>query len=73
MALVRVGTTALRDPDGNFLPSVPLYADLQDNEVEESRLTKTAEKSCDEFLKIFGVKINKYIYDCKNAGIEIGD
>ena len=73
MALVRVGTTALRGPDGNFLPSVPLYADVPDKEIQDSGLTKTAEKSCDEFLKICGSKINKYIDDCKKSGIEIGD
>lgn len=73
MALIKVGTTALRGPDGNFLPSVPLYADIPDKEIQPSGLTKTDEKACDIFLNLFSNKIKQYIDGCSKAGIRIGE
>ena len=71
MALVKVGTTALRGPDGDFLPAVQLYADIPEAKIQPSGLTKTDEQACDMFLKLCADKIKHYIDNCKAAGIEV--
>lgn len=71
MALVKIGVTALRGPDGNFLPSVPLYADIPDKEIQPSGMTKTEEKNMQDITSIFYEKFKTYIERCKDIGIDM--
>lgn len=71
MALIKVGTTALRGPDGNFLPAVQLYAEIPETKIQPSGLTKTDEQACDMFLKLCADKISHYIDRCRTAGIGV--
>lgn len=71
MALKQVGTMALRGPDGKFLPSVPLYADIPDKDIQPSGLTMCEEKNCDEILDMLADKFKQYIDGCKKAGIPL--
>ncbi len=54
MALVMVGTIALRSPDGNFLPAKPIY-----REIEEPKETSEY-LPFDELAEIFADKFKTY-------------
>lgn len=71
MALKQVGTMALRGPDGKFLPSVPLYADIPDKDIQPSGLTKLEEKNCDEIMDMLAGKFKQYMDGCRKAGIPL--
>lgn len=36
MRLVQIGVQSLRGPDGNFLPSEPIYKELPDNDAKKA-------------------------------------
>ena len=69
MALKQVGTMAMRNANGDFLPSVPLYADIPDKYIEPSGLTKLEEKNCNEVIDMLAGKFKQYMDGCKKAGI----
>lgn len=60
---VQIGFTALRDPDGNFCPIVPLYIEATP-EVRESEAAAIKDIS-----KVFADRMKRYI----EAGGLIGD
>ena len=51
MALVRVGTMALRSPEGEFLPEEPIYREIEEQEKsgEYIPLAELAEIFADKF------------------------
>lgn len=52
MALVQVGVMALRSPNGEFLPSEPIYRDIseeQENKSEYIPMDELAEIFADKF------------------------
>lgn len=62
---IQVGETALRAPDGSFLPSVPLYVKAEDvGEEAEERLIY-------DIGKLFAAKMKDYVAGCEEAGINI--
>lgn len=53
LALVQVGETALRGPDGNWLPSTPLYI-LADPDALVDGLTEGEKNAADELGRLIG-------------------
>lgn len=49
---IQIGVTALRDAEGNFLPSVPLYI-LSNEDIEESGMTASEENLMHDISGIF--------------------
>ena len=60
MAFVQVGMMAMRDKDGNFLPSTPLYAEIADEEMTADGITKTEERALADVAKLFAEKFKAY-------------
>lgn len=58
MPMVQVGVTALRAPDGNFLPSTPIYAEVP--KVNERGNTCAGEKALNDVSKFFSEKLKQY-------------
>ena len=56
MAYIQIGVTALRTPDGEFLPSVPLFVETDD--LQKSGLTPTSENAIKEIAGFFVEKLN---------------
>lgn len=55
MKFIQVGVTALRAPDGGFLPSVPLY-------IEETEAAKAGQTALlEDAAALFGDKMKQYI------------
>lgn len=55
MKYIQVGVTALRTPDGGFLPSVPLY-------IEETEAAKAGQKELlQDASELFADKMKQYI------------
>lgn len=71
MAMVQVGSMALRDADGNFLPSVPLYADFPDEDIQPSGFTKREEKNLQDITEVFFLKFKQYMDGCKALGMDM--
>jgi hypothetical protein len=63
MPFVQVGITALRAPDGTFLPSTPIYAEVP--EVSPEGLTPTENDTIDDIAQIFAEKFKQYINGTK--------
>jgi len=61
MAFIQIGLTALRAPDGTFLPSTPLYAEV--SRVNDKGLAPVEEKTIGELSRIFAGKFKQYIDD----------
>ena len=61
--LVCVGQTALRAPDGSFLPAVPLYriADVSEIHVDTDGLTVGESGLYDDIAAVFGEKFKQYV------------
>lgn len=53
MALIQVGTAALRSPSGEFLPSVPIMREVPEK-------TKTAEITEQELAHLFCERMKAY-------------
>lgn len=58
MPFVQVGITAARAPDGSFLPSVPIYAEVP--EVTKEGLAPAEDKALDDISRIFAEKFRQY-------------
>lgn len=48
---ILVGTIALRGPDGEFLPSVPIYQNSATEENAPQELTAAEKTACNELAK----------------------
>lgn len=59
MAFVQIGITALRAPDGTFLPSVPIYAEVP--KATDEGLAPVEDKTVGELSRIFAGKFKQYI------------
>lgn len=60
--LVQVGVTALRAPDGSFLPSVPLYIITDKSEIiPETNMTKSESGLYDDIASILAHKFKAYV------------
>lgn len=57
MALVPVGIMAMRLPDGNFLPAVPIYREI---ELSQKEAEKSEYLPLDELAEIFADKFKKH-------------
>ena len=55
-----VGCMALRNPDGSFQPSVPLYRDVSD-EFEELEDDEIDRLPWDDLIKLFDRKYKEYL------------
>lgn len=65
MPLVQIGIQALRAPDGTFLPSTPIYAEVP--EVTSEGLTPTEDEMISDIAKIFAKKFKQYKDSMKTA------
>ena len=65
MPFVQVGITALRAPDGTFLPSTPIYAEVP--EVTREGLAPVEDKTVDDIAHVFAEKFKQYIDGVKAA------
>ena len=62
---IQVGFTALRSPDGGYLPAVPLYIKAEEDAPEAE------EKLIDDLGKLFAQRIKAYKDGCRKAGVEV--
>lgn len=62
---IQVGVTALRGPDGVFLPAVPLYIKAEDGaeEAEEALI--------DDIGHLLALRMKTYVDGCKAAGVPV--
>lgn len=62
---IQVGVTALRRPDGGFLPAVPLYIKAEDGaeEAEEALI--------DDIGHLLALRMKAYVDGCKAAGVPV--
>ena len=59
MRLVQIGVQSLRDPDGNFLPSEPIYREMTDEKAKKT--TVQEEKMLDEGATDLAKAMRRYI------------
>lgn len=65
--LQEIGRTALRDPAGNFLPSVPMYVLVSPDAVNpETGMTKGEEDLLFDVAEVFADKMRQYV---NNGGL----
>lgn len=73
--LVCVGQTALRAPDGTFLPVVPLYRIVEAGDVkyfsERPALTPGESGLYDDIAAVFGSKFKEYVDGLEKEGVKI--
>ncbi len=67
MALVQIGIKALRAPSGEFLESVPIFAEIPKERITPEGLTKTEDKTIDDISRIMAQKFKQYIDGVKAA------
>lgn len=62
---IQVGVTAMRGPDGEFLPSVPLYIKAEDGaeEAEEALIH--------DIGHLLALRMKSYVDGCKAAGVHV--
>ena len=62
---IQVGVTAMRGPDGNFLPAVPLYIKAEEGaeEAEEALIH--------DIGHLLALRMKAYIDGCKKPGIQV--
>lgn len=59
---IQIGVTAMRAPDGSFLPSVPLYAKVPVTDIDpQSGLYVGEEKALRDVGKVFADKFREYV------------
>lgn len=58
MPFVQIGITALRAPDGSFLPSTPIYAEVP--EVTAEGLAPQEDKAIDSLALLLAEKFKQY-------------
>jgi len=69
---VQIGITALRAPDGAFLPSVPLYIKVPDCDIgKDTGLSHGERGLCTDIADIFADKFAAYINGCRKEEIEL--
>lgn len=62
---IQIGEAALRGPDGNFLPAVPLYIRAGDcDEAAEENL-------CGGIAHLLALRMKEYIDGCREAGVPV--
>ena len=64
-AFIQVGVTALRGPDGKFLPAVPIYIEA-DQQAEEAE-----EKLIGDIGRLFAARMRAYVDGCRAAGVSV--
>ena len=62
---IQVGFTALRGPDGGYLPAVPLYIKAEGDAPEAE------EKLIEDLGTLFAQRIKAYKDGCKAAGVAL--
>ena len=62
---IQVGVTALRGPDGNFLPAVPLYLKAEDGAAEAE------EKLIQDIGHLLALRMKAYMDGCREAGVPV--
>jgi hypothetical protein len=67
MPLVQIGIKALRAPNGDFLPSVPIYAEIAKTDITPSGITKTENDTIDELSRVLAKKFKQYVDECRAA------
>lgn len=60
MALIQVGVTATRNPDGSFNPSVPIYAEVPDVEIRRDGFTHREAEAMDDFASRMAQLFHEY-------------
>lgn len=65
MTFVQIGVTALRAPDGTFLPSTPIYAEVPF--ATNEGITPTENDTIDDIAQILAEKFKQYIDKTKAA------
>lgn len=72
--MIEIGMTAMRTPDGGFLPAVPLYIKVEDSEKINPTTDKTTYEHmtmpADELQKLFAEKHKIYVRNKRNQTIE---
>lgn len=53
MALIQVGTVAIRSPSGDFLPAVPILKEIPDNDRTEAITEQELERLFVERMKLY--------------------
>ena len=62
---IQVGVTALRAPDGKFLPAVPIYIEA-DQQAEAAE-----EKLIGDIGRLFAARMRAYVDGCRAAGVSV--
>ncbi|NLI22260.1 MAG: hypothetical protein GX418_12050 [Clostridiales bacterium] len=60
-ALVRIGQTALRAPDGTYLPAVPLYIKVKASEVDKTEVSEGEHGLAADMAGVFAKKYKQYV------------
>lgn len=63
----QIGVTALRSPDGSFLPAVPLY--VESDRIEDLRTSGATATGLDDITEIFSAKFKQYIDGKRGAAV----
>lgn len=64
---VQVGMTAKRDPrTGGFLPAVPLYIKVEEEEAEA-----VEQDLIDDLAGLLAMRMKQYIDGCRKAGVPV--
>ena len=58
MKLIQIGVTSLRGPDGKFLPSKPVYAEVHENEIKKT--VNREHRMIDSGASVIAKAIKKY-------------
>lgn len=69
VSLIRVGVMALRKPDGEFLPSTPIYREISED-INKSGLSKADEYACKDISLLLAEKFKSYIDEMRKKGIK---
>ena len=65
MKRIQIGVTSLRGPDGKFLPSEPIYAEVHDNEIK--RTVNREHRMIDSGASVIAKAMKKYIETFKES------
>ncbi len=69
---VQCGVTALRDAKGRFLPAVPIYIRVPDNEVDQNTgLAKSEKYLLDDIGGILAQRFKQYTELCEKLGLTV--
>ncbi|MBQ7887314.1 MAG: hypothetical protein IJ313_10530 [Clostridia bacterium] len=62
---LQVGVTAMRGPDGKFLPAVPLYIEA------DTQAVASEEALIGDIGRLFAARMKAYVEGCKAAGVSV--